>query len=46
MPLANDDIPAGLTQRLVVVTEVGVLVLLGGLLRRQAIGRAVRQTAR
>ncbi|MCG5212641.1 DUF998 domain-containing protein [Streptosporangium sp. KLBMP 9127] len=46
LDVANEDIPAGLTQRLVVVTEVGVLVLLGGLLRRQAIGRAVRQTAR
>ncbi len=27
IPLTNDDIPAGLTQRVVVVTEVGVLAL-------------------
>ncbi|SEN63259.1 DUF998 domain-containing protein [Nonomuraea pusilla] len=27
IPLTNDDIPAGLTQRIVVVTEVGVLAL-------------------
>ncbi|MFI6498768.1 DUF998 domain-containing protein [Nonomuraea typhae] len=29
IPLANDDIPAGLTQRVVVVTELGVLALIG-----------------
>ncbi|MEV0232626.1 DUF998 domain-containing protein [Nonomuraea sp. NPDC050786] len=29
IPLSNDDIPAGLTQRLVVVTELGVLALAG-----------------
>lgn len=29
IPLSNADIPAGLTQRLVVVTEVGVLALAG-----------------
>ncbi|MDF5757291.1 DUF998 domain-containing protein [Spongiactinospora sp. TRM90649] len=29
IPMSNEDIPAGLTQRLVVVTELGVLVLLG-----------------
>lgn len=29
IPLTNADIPAGLTQRLVVVTEVGVLALVG-----------------
>ncbi|NRQ36802.1 DUF998 domain-containing protein [Nonomuraea sp. NN258] len=29
IPLSNDDIPAGLTQRLVVVTELGVLGLAG-----------------
>jgi hypothetical protein len=29
LPLDNADIPAGLTQRLVVVTEVGVLALVG-----------------
>ncbi|MFI6323459.1 DUF998 domain-containing protein [Nonomuraea sp. NPDC050556] len=29
IPLTNADIPAGLTQRLVVVTEVGVLALAG-----------------
>ncbi|HEX4814231.1 MAG TPA: DUF998 domain-containing protein [Nonomuraea sp.] len=29
VPLANDDIPAGLIQRIVVVTELGVLALAG-----------------
>ncbi|GAA3229445.1 DUF998 domain-containing protein [Nonomuraea helvata] len=29
IPLTNDDIPAGLTQRMVVVTELGVLALAG-----------------
>ncbi|MEV1171314.1 DUF998 domain-containing protein [Nonomuraea sp. NPDC049784] len=29
IPLTNDDIPAGLTQRVVVVTELGVLALAG-----------------
>ncbi|MEV4015857.1 DUF998 domain-containing protein [Nonomuraea angiospora] len=29
IPLTNDDIPAGLTQRAVVVTEIGVLALAG-----------------
>ncbi|MEQ4717769.1 DUF998 domain-containing protein [Nonomuraea sp. B19D2] len=29
IPLTNDDIPAGLTQRAVVVTELGVLALAG-----------------
>ncbi|MEV4471171.1 DUF998 domain-containing protein [Nonomuraea salmonea] len=29
IPLSNDDIPAGLTQRVVVVTELGVLALAG-----------------
>ncbi|MBF8185916.1 DUF998 domain-containing protein [Nonomuraea sp. K274] len=29
IPLADDDIPAGLTQRVVVVTELGVLALAG-----------------
>jgi hypothetical protein len=29
IPLSNDDIPAGLTQRVVVVAELGVLALAG-----------------
>ncbi|MFC4008170.1 DUF998 domain-containing protein [Nonomuraea purpurea] len=29
IPLTNDDIPAGLTQRVVVITELGVLALAG-----------------
>ncbi|TDD24338.1 DUF998 domain-containing protein [Nonomuraea diastatica] len=29
IPLANEDIPAGLTQRVVVITELGVLALAG-----------------
>jgi hypothetical protein len=29
IPLGNDDIPAGITQRVVVVTELGVLALAG-----------------
>ncbi len=37
IPLSNDDIPAGLTQRVVVVTELGVLALAGlSLLRPRA----------
>jgi len=40
IPLGNDDIPAGLTQRLVVVTELGVLALAGLSMLRPA-ARAV-----
>jgi hypothetical protein len=37
VPLGEDDIPAGLTQRIVVVTELGVLALAGlSLLRHPA----------
>ena len=37
IPLSNDDIPAGLTQRVVVVTELGVLALAGlGMLKPSA----------
>ncbi|PZG53906.1 hypothetical protein C1I98_05305 [Spongiactinospora gelatinilytica] len=47
IPVSNDDIPAGLTQRLVVVTELGVLVLLGRslLLRCRDKAAAVRRGA-
>lgn len=36
MPVTPEDLPAGLTQRLVVATELGVLVLLGATLLREA----------
>ncbi|WP_169789149.1 DUF998 domain-containing protein [Nonomuraea candida] len=39
IPLTNDDIPAGLTQRLVVVTELGVLALAG----MSMLGHSVRR---
>ncbi|NUP82680.1 MAG: DUF998 domain-containing protein [Nonomuraea sp.] len=39
IPLGNDDIPAGLTQRVVVVTEVGVLALAGLSMLRPAARR-------
>ncbi|MFC3978656.1 DUF998 domain-containing protein [Streptosporangium jomthongense] len=48
--LTNDDIPAGVTQRLVVLFEVGVLVMLGPVLRachsreRATAGDTVRAT--
>ncbi|TDD47840.1 DUF998 domain-containing protein [Nonomuraea terrae] len=44
VPLTNDDIPAGLTQRIVVVTELGVLALAGLSMLRPA-PRAVRGLA-
>ncbi|NUP03314.1 MAG: DUF998 domain-containing protein [Nonomuraea sp.] len=39
IPLGNDDIPAGLTQRVVVVTELGVLALAGLSMLRPAARR-------
>jgi hypothetical protein len=42
MDVGNDDIPAGLTQRLVVVTEVGVLILFGSALLRSTITMRTR----
>ncbi|RSN07399.1 hypothetical protein DMB42_22320 [Nonomuraea sp. WAC 01424] len=39
IPLSNDDIPAGLTQRVVVVTELGVLALAGLSMLRPAARR-------
>ncbi|MFI9592516.1 DUF998 domain-containing protein [Nonomuraea sp. NPDC052265] len=39
IPLSNDDIPAGLTQRVVVATEVGVLALAGLSMLRPAARR-------
>ncbi|MGN9847505.1 DUF998 domain-containing protein [Nonomuraea sp. H19] len=41
IPLTNDDIPAGLTQRLVVVTELGVLALAGLSMLRPAARRSL-----
>ncbi|GAA2213387.1 hypothetical protein GCM10009850_088490 [Nonomuraea monospora] len=41
IPLSNDDIPAGLVQRIVVVTELGVLTLAGLSLLRPSARRAV-----
>ncbi|MCK2212479.1 DUF998 domain-containing protein [Actinomadura sp. ATCC 31491] len=41
IPLTNDDIPAGLIQRTVVVTELGVLALAGMSLLRPVAGRAL-----
>ncbi|MEV4083392.1 DUF998 domain-containing protein [Nonomuraea fuscirosea] len=41
IPLSNDDIPAGLTQRVVVVTELGVLALAGLSLLRPSARREV-----
>ncbi|GAA3667133.1 hypothetical protein GCM10022224_034070 [Nonomuraea antimicrobica] len=41
IPLSNDDIPAGLTQRVVVVTELGVLALAGLSMLRPAARRGV-----
>ncbi|HUR04531.1 MAG TPA: DUF998 domain-containing protein [Nonomuraea sp.] len=40
IPLSNDDIPAGLTQRLVVITEVGVLALAGLSMLKPSIQRS------
>lgn len=40
IPLSNDDIPAGLTQRLVVVTEIGVLALAGLSMLKPSIQRS------
>jgi hypothetical protein len=40
IPLSNDDIPAGLTQRFVVVTELGVLALAGLSLLKPAVQRS------
>lgn len=40
IPLSNDDIPAGVTQRVVVVTELGVLALAGLSLMKGTIERA------
>ncbi|MBT2228322.1 DUF998 domain-containing protein [Nonomuraea sp. NEAU-A123] len=40
IPLSNDQIPAGLTQRLVVITEVGVLALAGLSLLKPSIQRS------
>ncbi|MEU7856457.1 DUF998 domain-containing protein [Nonomuraea sp. NPDC049141] len=40
IPLSNDEIPAGLTQRLVVVTEIGVLALAGLSLLKPSIQRS------
>jgi hypothetical protein len=46
IPLTNDDIPAGLTQRAVVVTELGVLALAGlSILRHSLVGRPVVRQA-
>jgi hypothetical protein len=46
IPLTNDDIPAGLTQRAVVVTELGVLALAGlSMLRHSLVGRTVVRQA-
>ncbi|MGP3910982.1 DUF998 domain-containing protein [Nonomuraea sp. 10N515B] len=46
IPLTNDDIPAGLTQRAVVVTELGVLALAGlSMLRHSLVGRPVVRQA-
>ncbi|WP_327589450.1 DUF998 domain-containing protein [Nonomuraea sp. NBC_00507] len=46
IPLTNDDIPAGLTQRAVVVTELGVLALAGlSMLRYSLVGRPVVRQA-
>ncbi|MER7502753.1 DUF998 domain-containing protein [Nonomuraea pusilla] len=42
IPLTNDDIPAGLTQRIVVVTELGVLALAALSLLRPAPVRAAK----
>ncbi|MEV4565530.1 DUF998 domain-containing protein [Nonomuraea sp. NPDC049419] len=39
IPLSNDDIPAGLTQRVVVVTELGVLALAGLAMLRTSVRR-------
>ncbi|MGW4797398.1 DUF998 domain-containing protein [Nonomuraea sp. MG754425] len=41
IPLSNDDIPAGLTQRAVVVTELGVLALAGLSMLNPAVRRRV-----
>ncbi|MEV4170027.1 MULTISPECIES: DUF998 domain-containing protein [unclassified Nonomuraea] len=41
IPLTNDDIPAGLTQRAVVVTELGVLALAGLSMLRPSARRGV-----
>ena len=41
IPLTNADIPAGLTQRLVVVAEVGVLALVGLSLFKARFGRGL-----
>jgi hypothetical protein len=44
IPVTNEDIPAGLTQRMVVLSEVGVLVLLGLVLAGGALaGSAVKR---
>ncbi|WP_214323122.1 DUF998 domain-containing protein [Nonomuraea sediminis] len=40
IPLSNDDIPAGVTQRVVVVTELGVLALAGLSLMKATAARA------
>ena len=40
IPLSNDEIPAGLTQRVVVVTEIGVLALAGLSLLKPSIQRS------
>ncbi|GGO65761.1 DUF998 domain-containing protein [Nonomuraea cavernae] len=40
IPLTNDDIPAGLTQRVVVITELGVLALAGLSLLRPSLQRS------
>jgi hypothetical protein len=42
IPLSNDDIPAGLIQRTVVVTELGVLAL-AGLAMLQPLARGSRR---
>jgi len=40
IPMSNDDIPAGLTQRLVVITEIGVLALAGLSMLKPSIQRS------
>ncbi|WP_084965435.1 DUF998 domain-containing protein [Thermoactinospora rubra] len=45
VPLSNADIPAGVTQRVVVVTELGLLALVGLSMLRVPRSRVARRTA-
>ncbi|MEO3873954.1 DUF998 domain-containing protein [Nonomuraea sp. B12E4] len=45
VPLSNDDIPAGLTQRVVVVAELGVLALAGLSMLRPRVRHAAAEPA-